>query len=64
MPLLASLGPSGAKYRALLMEGTQNMILAFQLTSLGDSRPDVVGELPHGPSKLLLQCQDIFPFLS
>lgn len=65
VPLLASLAPNGAEYRALLTEGIQNtMMLGFQLTSLGDSGPDEVGELPHGPSELLLQCQDIFPFLS
>ena len=43
-------GPQSAVYRALLMKGTQNTMLAFQLTSLGDSWPDEVGELPHGPS--------------
>lgn len=39
------------------------MTLAFLLTSLGDSWTDEVGELPHGPTQLLLQCQDILPFL-
>lgn len=50
MPLLASLAPSGAEYRVLLMKGTQNMMLTSQLTSLGDSWPNEVGELSHGPS--------------